>query len=204
MVFVSKDSPVVVAASSSVAARAAPPLLSAAKASAPSRTFAPSRPSTSASSSYPARPAAPSHTATTLASLTVDVSAPSAVGDVLPVCADGLCAYYVIGAVLRLCDNADFLSSGWVPCKDLLASARSLELANFSKWVASISATSDSELHEKVALVTGGSILAFRNRVSGVTKRGPEWRPTGLCVRHFVPRCSHHGHPRGPDLCHFD
>ena len=78
--------------------------------------------------------------------------------------------YYVIGAVLRLCHNASFLSSGWVPCKDLLASARTHELANFSKWVASISAANDSELQGKVANVTGGSILAFRDRVSGVTK----------------------------------
>ena len=87
-------------------------------------------------------------------------------GYVLPVYADGLCAYYVIGAVLRLCENADFLLSGWVPCKDLLACARSHELANFSKWVASIKAPSDPQLLEEVANVTGGSILDFRDRVS--------------------------------------
>ena len=36
--------------------------------------------------------------------------------------------------------------------------------------MASISAASDAQLHEKVAIVTGGSMLAFRDRVSGVTK----------------------------------
>ena len=90
-------------------------------------------------------------------------------GDVLAIYADGLCAYYVIGAVLRLCQDASFLSGGWVPCKDLLASARSHELANFSKWVSSISRSGD-ELHEAVANVTGGSVLDFQARVSGVTK----------------------------------
>ena len=77
----------------------------------------------------------------------------------------------MIGAVLRLCEDQSFLSGGWVPCKELLANARSVELANFAKWVTSLTMSSGLvDLDLVIAESTGVTLEAFGKRVTGVTK----------------------------------